>query len=343
MTSPGGLVASLADFVRKTSGARTDAVRAFVLLLVGTPATLLPRVLDQSIVKWMIQVVRWVRPNSPVKIARRFASVLERPEHDCLEAARLAREVSVDSLWLRLRNIWRPAYTPPVDVVGLDHLLAPIQEGRGVILWRMDFCDRQLGLLALHLEGIPVVHLSSASHGTSSDSFLSRRLLAPLYRRSEDHFLAERVVIPWSGQRMSATRRLLDALKREQAVLSIYGEEGGQHPVCCSVLGRTAWFQSGAPGLAWRTGAVLLPCRTVREATGEYRLWFDAPIQLDRSRGRREAVEAAVRSYAGLLEKAIEAHPGSYMGWWALASGSGPFRTRATPAGPPGGSDRNGG
>lgn len=333
LTTDRGLVARLAEVVRKTSGARTDAVRAFCLLLVGTPATLLPRVLDRSVVKWMVRVALWIRPGSPTKIARRMASVLGRPEHECLEAARVAREVWADSHWLRLRNIWRPAYTPPVEVVGLDHLVTSIQAGRGVILWRMNFCDKQLGLLALQRQGIPVVHLSNASHGTLSDSFLSRHVLAPLYRRSEDHFLAERVVIPWSGQRTSATRRLLVALEREQSVLSIFGDTPNPQSMRCSVLGRTAWLASGAPGLAWRTGAALLPCRVVRVPEGGYRLWVDAPIHVDRSLERRSAVEIALRSYAALLEEAIKMDPGSYMDWWALAGGGSVFRLDGTAPG----------
>jgi lauroyl/myristoyl acyltransferase len=135
----------------------------------------------------------------------------------------------------------------------------------------------------------------------------------------EERYVEERVVMPASGS--LAYMRVLKTRLSENRCVWIYGENApGRKPVSAPFLGRTREFPTGAPALAFSTGASLITTHVERVSQGHYRLLFDDPFAEDRNTGKSEWVERAVHRYAERLESEIRRHPTDWNGWegpWA--------------------------
>ena len=124
--------------------------------------------------------------------------------------------------------------------------------------------------------------------------------------------LAARVVMSPEGPR-GAMRQLLARLK-ENGIVSITVRPSGLHPAEVPLFDSHMSVATGAPDLAFASGAALLPVFTVRNANGIYHVNVEKPIVLFRD-DRRRASEAAAREYARRLEPYIEAYPGQWTNW----------------------------
>ena len=222
----------------------------------------------------------------------------------------------LENFWARARGIHGPSRQWDLEVEGLDHYAAAKAAGRGVILWRMRFCDSPMVNAALHAQGITPVHLSLEGHGSVSGSSLGLRVISPLYTRAEKWYLAERVVIPKDGS-LGYMRVLLDRLDAN-ATLSIFADGVGRRPVTARLLGRQVKFPTGAPGLAYRKGAALLPVYGVRLGPHRYRVVIQAPIALPSGTDRMTYISGAIAEFAHRLEAQIRANPADWL-WpfWA--------------------------
>ena len=157
------------------------------------------------------------------------------------------------------------------------------------------------------------MHLSDAAHGAPSRSRLGLRWTAPLYCRAEEPYLADRIVIPLDGS-LGYMRALLERL-RQNAVVSIVGENRGRNNAAVSILGREMELATGAPALAAKSGAALLTAHVVRLGSFHYRLVIHEPIEAERSSDRKEFVRQAAHEFARRLDARIAEHPVEWMGW----------------------------
>ncbi len=232
------------------------------------------------------------------------------------EAFRISNEhyqMAAELQWGRFRALRSNGWLPKIELQGLDRVQRALDRGRGVILWMMSFCANPIIFQAFRRAGVPLIHLSEARHGAPSDSRLALRSLAPLYRRAEDPYLAERIVIP-RDQSLGYMRTLLARLGQNRCV-SIGGERPSRQSVQATLFNRSFEFASGAPALAWRTGAVLFTTYAIRESAFQYRVIIEEPIQVERALVRRESVERAVGQFARRLERHIARHPANWQGW----------------------------
>jgi lauroyl/myristoyl acyltransferase len=215
----------------------------------------------------------------------------------------------------RVRGMHPRHWDPQIEVEGLEHLESALEHGHGAILWRTDMGDTLVLQRAMWQSGHPLVQLSSAGHG-ATNSYFSYRVTAPLYARAENAYLRERVTIPsdWSYGYLPHLMRELKA----NHVVAILGELVGRQNVHVSVFGKTRVLATGAPAIAHRTGAALIPVATSREGPWRYRIRLGAPIEVDRSVPRRTALDHPTRAYARFIEEAVIAHPGDYNAWWSL-------------------------
>jgi lauroyl/myristoyl acyltransferase len=215
----------------------------------------------------------------------------------------------------RVRGMHPGAWDPEIVVEGREHVDAALAAGRGAILWRMSMGDTMQLQRAAWQSGWPLVQLSAQAHGATY-SRASERVTAPLYARPENAYLVERVRIPldWS---IGYLPRLLRALQANQ-VVAMLSEVIGRQNTAVRVLAGWRAIPTGAPAIAHRTGAALIPAATFRDGRERYRVRLGPPIEVDRSRPRGEAAEDATREFARRLEAAVLEHPGDYRGWWTL-------------------------
>lgn len=226
--------------------------------------------------------------------------------------ARIADQLSAHRHHARLqvlRSRAMPAWRPRTALRGRQHLDAALAAGSGAVLWVAPFVYASLiGKMALHDAGYDVAHLSGPRHGFSPSEF-GARFLNPLWIGVESRFLSQRIDMRDAGALVQLMRRT-----RANRIASIaMGWQGLKQytvPLCAS----RATFANGAPALAQRSGAPLLPVFTLREADGSFAVTIEAaaaiPVGLDREAAERRMVECAAQS----LEARVWRDPDQFIG-----------------------------
>jgi lauroyl/myristoyl acyltransferase len=191
---------------------------------------------------------------------------------------------------------------------GLEHLRAALAAGRGAILWVLPNVFAPLiAKRTLHEAGFPLHHLSHPYHGFSTGSWLGQRFVNPLRTRIEDRYLAERIMLGTGNQAQAALRRI-SALLRRNAAVSItvgrYGSRVAEVPFLCGRL----CVASGAPHLAARMGAALLPTTVRLLTSGGFLTQIGPAMPMERG-DADEALASAVRRLAEELEAFGAASP----------------------------------
>ncbi|MBT3904535.1 MAG: lysophospholipid acyltransferase family protein [Rhodospirillaceae bacterium] len=199
---------------------------------------------------------------------------------------------------------------------GQEHIDAALEKGKGVILWDSHFYFANSATkMALQRAGYKTHHLSHARHGFS-DTWIGMKLLNPLWVASEFKFLAERVVIAYDNP--APAMKTLGARLDQNQVVSVTVRDSAKHPVEVPFLGGHLRVAPGAPVMAKRHGAALVPVFTIRQADGTYVTRAEAPIDLPEDLDTRIAVKSAVEQYAQRLEPVVRAYPDQWVDWLSL-------------------------
>jgi len=316
-----------------------DPLRVAGMLLGYVVTAVVPRAMDVWMIQTLGNLYSRLRPEKENRLAKRMTATLQHAEIGGgtgavvrAEDARRYYPMAFESSWGRVRGLHRRGWAPKVRVTGLEHLEASRARGQGSILWRMSFCSTPVVKRAMWELGIPLVHLSKEQHGAHSDGWVARHMFCPLYRRSEDWYLGERVVIPWDGNPVGAMRTLLKRLSRDNAVVSIFGDSPWKHGHEVGFFDGRATLAMGAPQLADKVGSTLLPTYAVWEGVGEYRVVIEAPIELDESLDKDDRLKRAVETFAGRMEAAVRAHPESWAYWGLFWGGWAPFVSQESSA-----------
>jgi lauroyl/myristoyl acyltransferase len=246
---------------------------------------------------------------------RRIARLLtgRLPEVD---ADRLAAGIGAHHHHARLqlfRSYRFDAWRPRMTLIGREHLEEALAARSGAVLWVAPFVYSSLVTkMALHQAGFAVSHLTGTQHGVSSSGF-GQRFLNPIWSGVERRFLAARVLMT-SEQSPAALRDLIRRLRANQLVSITMGPNGRRRYDAPFFAGRLA-VANGAPALARRTGAPLLPVFTVRTTDGAFVTTVEAPAplapDLDADESERQLTAHAVRR----LESHVERAPDQFDGW----------------------------
>jgi predicted LPLAT superfamily acyltransferase len=296
-----------------------EDLRSLMLLTSGYAATaIVPRRFDAPIVTRVLSGPLLVRERWVRLIAERMRLVLQPflPDVDYHALATAYCQMFRENEWMRWRAMHGGVVPVSTTVVGLPHLEAAREKGRGVILWGMSFCETLVVKMGLHRSGVALVHLSTANHGAAwPPTPLGLRVVAPLHIAAETPYLAERVVIP-VDQSLGYMRVLMDRLAANRCV-SIAGDGVARRQnVAATVLGREAHFAPGAPGLAWKMGSALLPLHVVREEPLRYCIVIDEEIAVDRGLEKSAFIDRAVGQFARRLERRVLEHPADWA-WYS--------------------------
>jgi hypothetical protein len=176
----------------------------------------------------------------------------------------------------------------------------------------MSFCGTLFPKIALARAGVALTQLSTEDHGADYPmSLMGKWVVGPLHCLSEDRYLSERIRIPEDGN-TSYLRRIGEVL-RSNGCVWIAGERlRTKKPHRAELHGLPGLFPIGAPVLALRYKAALIPVHTERLGQFHYRVTIEDPISLDSSMGRHEAILQAVQEYARRLAVRIRENPGDW-------------------------------
>lgn len=207
---------------------------------------------------------------------------------------------------------WRPA----IDFAGRSHIDAALGQGKGAVLWvsYTVHCDL-IVKMALHGQGILVDHLSRGTHGFSKTRW-GQVLLNPIVTRVENRFIADRIVLDEADP--GASLRVLETRLRENHAVTVTVHRNAVRPIRPNFLNGRMTLAPGAPLLAYRAGAPLLPVFSFRDHDGRFKVIVEAPLDVPHGLGTGEALERAGAEYGARLEPYVLSHPEQWRGWMHL-------------------------
>jgi hypothetical protein len=198
------------------------------------------------------------------------------------------------------------------------HLDAAVTQGRGTILWQAPFCFTYLVTrMGLKAAGYPMVHTGLATHGFSYGPFATR-FLNPQLIRTENQYSHYRITIDSenSGAVLLRVRRELAS----NGVVSItMGAWAGRTVIRAPLLGGWLPLAVGAPGLAHRTGAALLPVFTMRmPGSSAFLIRIGEPLPTG-AEASATAISDSVTALVTQLEAAVRRAPDQWTSWKYVA------------------------
>lgn len=214
-----------------------------------------------------------------------------------------------------LRELRPGGWTPKIIVENEDIAAKSLADGKGVVFWIAN--TRSADLVAkkgMAQIGVELHHLSRLEHGGSRSPF-GKRVLNAIPRIAENRFLKERVRVD-TGKELGATRRLKDILSAGNTV-SITASSEGRQIRLVHVFGGVLPLATGAPALAYSTGAALIPVFCVQLAANkpEFRVALGPRISTENAKSRRDAVDSAIMRFAALHEKFLAQHAIQWRGF----------------------------
>jgi len=255
---------------------------------------------------------------SPESLARRMREIGATP-HMRISAEDAAREVAANEILTTIQILrdslpgrWRPA----IEIAGEEHLISALDRGKGAILWDSHFYGASLVTkMGLYRCGYRLRHLSRREHGFSSTRF-GMAVLNPVRIRSEERYLAERIVMP--AENPGGVLAELATHLGENRIVNITVRGEAARPVETSFFEGRLRIAPGAPVLAWNSKAVLIPVFTTCTGAGRYCVRLDRPIELDEFSTRGEAAVGAAEEYTRRLEKVVADKPGQWIEWFNI-------------------------
>ena len=208
-------------------------------------------------------------------------------------------------------------WSPDVRVEGVEHISEGLARGSGVILWRLSFTSPVVVNTGLRQAGFSFVHLTSTEHRGANRSRFSRRISAPFSNRAEARLVAKSVVRPSTGN--LAYLKQLRAELENNAVVTIVGDiTKALHTEVHRVANLRREIPTGAPSLAYASGATLHTCVAVREGPFRYRLSIGPDISEAREGPKPVARRAATTRFAEDFERHLLTSTDSSAIWGRL-------------------------
>lgn len=242
------------------------------------------------------------------------------PDSSINEIAAGYYRMKLEDQWGRSKASHTPDWSVTTEVVNLHHLTKARHEGCGVVLWGTSFCGTLFPKIALSRAGICLTQLSLFDHGRSHlNTLLGMRITQPMYCRPENQYLEERIVIPDSANR-AYLYRIGEVLQNNGCLWIACHGARNQRNLTVKMLGHTAELPAGAPTIAMRYNAALIPAHTRRLGQFHYQVTLGPPIALNINGNRRETVQGIVQNYADLLGARLLEQPSSWH--WAHAPGA---------------------
>jgi lauroyl/myristoyl acyltransferase len=213
-----------------------------------------------------------------------------------------------------IRELLPGGWRGEINLIGREVLDRALARSRGAVVWFSPFAGSDVVVKkALAAAGYPLTHLSSPSHPFSSTRF-GVRILNPIRLRAVDRYLAQRVLVVYGNARPA-----LDALERvlrDNGVVSVTATGAGARSAVFPFLGGTLELAMGAPLLAFRSGAALVPAFTLPDGRGGYRVELGPDLTPTTASTRHEAIRHMGSRFVELLEPIVAANPAQWECWF---------------------------
>ena len=241
------------------------------------------------------------------RIYREFLS--DEPQADA-QAGRIVEAATLHHLErLQLLRCYRPGgWQPRIVIEGKEHLDRALARGKGAILWvtYATFSD-MISKIALHELGHHVWHLSRHIHGHFSSTRFGMRYLNPIRIAIECRSLADRVVIDPDDPKVALAR--LQELLADNHVVSITVVAAARRLTLVPFGPGCIPLAAGAPSLAVKSGAALLPLFIERRPDGSFLVTIEPALEPSVDAGREQQVAELIAREGALLRRYFERLP----------------------------------
>lgn len=219
-------------------------------------------------------------------------------------------QVLLDLLWLQNRP--REEFLRCVRFEGTRHLQAVTAAGRGAVMVTAHTGNWEVHAIAHSVLFGPVGVVARALDNPALDERLCR-----LRRVGRNEVISKRRALPDILRLLRAGR--LVAILIDQNVQARDG-------IFVDFFGRPAATTTVAPALAVKTGCALVPCHTILEPGGLYRVVYDAPLQWTPSGRRQHDIAALTQRLTHSIEAWVRERPEQWL-WmhrrWKTQPGDG--------------------
>jgi KDO2-lipid IV(A) lauroyltransferase len=183
-----------------------------------------------------------------------------------------------------------------VDIDGMDHLVRAREAGRGVLLVAGHYGNWEMLGAAIGHHGHPISFVVGQQTNHRVDDVMND------LRRAQGIG-----IIP----RGTALRKVLQALRANQAVALLADQDARKGGVMVDFLGRPASTVRGPALFALRAGCPILPV-FIRRDGGRHRATVEPPLWPDPARDEDAAVLDLTQRYTDALARQVRAHPDQY-------------------------------
>lgn len=216
---------------------------------------------------------------------------------------------------LLMLRMHRPGHwEPTVSLEGQSEIDAALERGKGVVLWDSHFAFAGLvSKIALSNAGYAVSHLSQPSHGFDTATAYGMRFLNPLICSVEERYLKERVKLSLASS--TKAMRVLMRRLRENGVVGITVRDNESNTRRYPFMNGTLGIGSGAPFLAAKTGAALLPLFALARKDSSFEVVVGPRIVLMEELSAEEQIARATQDYIELLIPYVLKRPAQWLSW----------------------------
>jgi len=287
--------------------------RVLLTLIASILATILPPRFHRFFLNGMFKIsqrfCQHAIERQKIRYTQLFSSLHNRfPLIDPQELALEKLRNRIEIRWSQAKALGFRQYHPNVEIDGYENVEKALAEGNGVILWRMSTSNAAAFNYAFYRLGKRISHLSIYGHLSDTTNWFSFNVDSPLHTHDEARFLYQRIVMK-EGTVAGYFPLLKRALKHNELV-SITGDTyRGRKRKTAEVGSFSFDVPSGAPSLAYSTGAALLPCSVVRTDFLKYKVIVSPPIDADRTAGKLDFRQKNTDYYIGLRKKQLYEHP----------------------------------
>ncbi len=212
-----------------------------------------------------------------------------------------------------LRSHMPGGWRPKIDLHGTEFIDQALEGGRGVVLWSASSISGVLARgQALSKAGYLPVHLGNATHPYSTSAY-GRRVLNPIRSRIEKQYVLGTALI--SGpDRVHALQKLRDHL-HENGIVAIAAVDASEKPLMAPFCGGLIELGLGAPVLAAREGAPILPVFVIPQPGGAFDVLVEPPLQGDARAAEIPRAEQLALDFTARLETHVRRQPEMWAGW----------------------------
>jgi len=209
----------------------------------------------------------------------------------------LGRQMAEFCLFPRLGRKQLPEV---MDIVGLDHYLAALAKGRGVIFLTGHFGAWELSSFGMSLAGYPVSFIVRPLDNQPLDALVGR--IRGLHGNT-------------AIAKHEFARGLLQAMQANRTV-GILMDQNSAPPqgVFVPFFGTPACAATGPARIALKTGAAVIPAWALwEEEQQKYVLYMEPALELAQSGDEKQDVATATAQFAAVLEDWVRKYPDQWL------------------------------